>query len=55
VAANSLNLIERPLGARWLERARTSHSAEPMHADEYRLAPLALETWERLRAHPQFK
>jgi tRNA U34 5-methylaminomethyl-2-thiouridine-forming methyltransferase MnmC len=55
VAANSLALIERPLDARWLERARTSHSAEPLHANEYRIAPLALETWERLRAHPQFK
>jgi hypothetical protein len=55
VAANSLHLIERPLGARWLQRARTSHRAEPLHADEYRIAPLAPETWERLRAHPQFK
>lgn len=55
VAANSLALIERPLDARWLERARTSHSAEPLHADEYRIAPLAPETWERLCAHPQFK
>jgi hypothetical protein len=54
IATNSLALIERPLGARWLERARTSHSAEPLHTDEYRIAPLALETWERLRAHPQF-
>ncbi len=55
IAANSLDLIERPLGARWLERARTSHSAEPLHANEYRIAPLNPETWERLRAHPQFK
>lgn len=55
IAANSLELIERPLGARWLERARTSHSAEPLHANEYRIAPLAPETWERLRAHPQFQ
>jgi len=55
IAANSLALIERPLGARWLERARTSHSAEPLHANEYRIAPLIPQTWERLRAHPQFK
>ena len=55
IAANSMELIERPLGARWLERARTSHSAEPLHAHEYRIAPLAPETWERLRAHPQFQ
>ncbi len=55
IASNTLDLIERPLGARWLERARTSHSAEPLHDDEYRIAPLAPATWERLRAHPQFK
>lgn len=55
LAANSLALIERPLGARWLERARTSHSAEPLRTNEYRIAPLAPETWERLRAHPQFQ
>jgi tRNA U34 5-methylaminomethyl-2-thiouridine-forming methyltransferase MnmC len=55
LAANSLSLIERPLGARWLERARTSHSAEPLHGNEYRIAALTPETWERLRAHPQFK
>ncbi len=54
VAANTLTLIERPLGARWLERARTSHSAEPLQG-EYRIAPLTPETWSRLRAHPQFK
>lgn len=54
IAANSLELIERPLGARWLDRARTSHSAEPLHDDAYRIAPLAPETWARLRAHPQF-
>jgi tRNA U34 5-methylaminomethyl-2-thiouridine-forming methyltransferase MnmC len=54
LAANNLALIERPLGARWLERARTSHSAEPLHTNEYRIAPLAPETWARLRTHPQF-
>ena len=55
VATNDLALIERPLDARWLERARTSHSAEPLHTNEYRIAPLSSETWQRLRAHPQFK
>ena len=54
IAANHLELIERPLGARWLERARTSHSAEPLPTDEYRIAPLAPETWDKLRQHPQF-
>jgi tRNA U34 5-methylaminomethyl-2-thiouridine-forming methyltransferase MnmC len=54
IAANSRELIERPLAARWLERARTSHSAEPLHSGEYRIAPLTGDTWERLRRHPQF-
>ena len=31
------------------------HRAEPLHTNEYRIAPLAPETWERLRAHPQFQ
>lgn len=54
IASNSLKLIERPLAARWLERARTSHSAEPLHTDTYQITPLSPETWARLRAHPQF-
>ena len=54
IAANSLELIERPLGVRWLERARASHSAEPMRVSDYRIAPLTEDTWERLRRHPQF-
>jgi tRNA U34 5-methylaminomethyl-2-thiouridine-forming methyltransferase MnmC len=54
IAANDLALIEHPLNARWLQRARASHSAEPLHSDKYRIAPLAPETWERLRNHPQF-
>ena len=54
VAANTLDLIARPLDQRWLKRARASHSAEPLHGNTYQCAPLAPETWERLRAHPQF-
>jgi len=54
VAANTLDLIARPLDQRWLERARTSHSAEPLRGDIYQCAPLAPGTWEHLRRHPQF-
>ena len=54
IAANDLSLITEPLNARWLERARRSHSAEPMVETVYRTAPLSEETWERLCAHPQF-
>jgi hypothetical protein len=55
VAANDLSLITEPLNARWLERARRSHRAEPMREPVYRIAPLTAESWEKLQAHPQFK
>src|SRR2546428_6884165 len=55
VAANTLELIDRPLDRRWLERARRSHSAEPLCEPIYRQARLAPATWEGLRTHPQFR
>ena len=54
VAANRLDLLDEPLDRRWLERAKCSHSAEPLTGLVYRQAPLAPETWEQLRRHPQF-
>ena len=54
IAANLMSLIEQPLDQRWLDRARRSHSAEPMIESIYRIAPLSAESWERLQAHPQF-
>jgi len=35
-----LSLLTEPLDRRWLERARRSHSAEPMTEPVYRIAPL---------------
>ena len=55
IAANDLSLIVEPLDARWLMRARRSHSAEPMNEAVYRTAPLSEESWKRLEAHPQFQ
>ena len=55
VAANDLGLIAEPLDRRWLDRARRSHSAEPMKEPVYRVAPLTAESWRKLQAHPQFK
>jgi tRNA U34 5-methylaminomethyl-2-thiouridine-forming methyltransferase MnmC len=55
IAANTLNLIAAPLDHRWLERARHSHSAEPMAEAVYRRTPLAADSLEKLRAHPQFQ
>ena len=50
----TLSLIAEPLDRRWLDRARRSHSAEPMTEPVYRIAPLSAADWERLQAHPQF-
>ena len=55
IAANTLELIGEPLDRRWLERARRSHSAEPLWESVYRQARLALATWEGLQRHPQFR
>ena len=54
IAANDLRLIAEPLDARWLARARRSHSAEPMVEPVYRTAPLSETSWQKLAAHPQF-
>jgi len=55
VAANSLDLIAEPLNQRWLERAKRSHSAEPLVETAYRCAPASADTLRELCAHPQFK
>ena len=54
VAANRIDLLDEPLDRRWLERAKGSHSAEPLSEPVYRQMPLSPETWEKLRQHPQF-
>jgi tRNA U34 5-methylaminomethyl-2-thiouridine-forming methyltransferase MnmC len=54
IAANTLALIDEPLPATWLQRARKSKSAEPLWEPIYRQAHLTPETWEKLRHHPQF-
>ena len=55
IAANDLSLIAEPLDARWLARAKRSHSAEPMVEPIYHIAPLSAASWEKLSAHPQFQ
>ena len=55
LAANQPALLPVPLEARWLERARRSDAAEPLWEPVWSRAPLAPATWERLRAHPQFR
>jgi tRNA U34 5-methylaminomethyl-2-thiouridine-forming methyltransferase MnmC len=55
IAANSMSLIDEPLDGKWLERARRSTSAEPLWTPEYRQASMPVETWGRLKEHPQFQ
>ncbi len=54
IAANTMELIEEPLGKRWLERVRNSKSAEPMHQPVYEQRFISPDSWERLIKHPQF-
>ena len=54
LASNDLALLEQPLGAKWLERARVSGSAEPIWDDFYSQSPLTAETLQILERHPQF-
>jgi len=55
MAANRMDLLDEPLDRQWLERAKCSHSAEPLDGLVYRQAPLSPETWARLQQHPQFE
>ena len=55
VAANRIELLDEPLDRQWLERAKSSHSAEPLDGLVYRQAPLSPENWEHLQQHPQFR
>ncbi len=53
-AANTLALLDVPLDRHWLQRARRSDSAEPLHEPVYCQAPLTAGTWAGLQQHPQF-
>ena len=55
IAANTLSLIQEPLGLRWLERVKRSGSAEPLSEPVYRQAPLSAPALDALQKHPQFK
>lgn len=54
LAATVPELAGTLLGARWLDRARRSHAAEPLAGAAYRQAPLTAETLAALEGHPQF-
>ena len=55
IAANTLELIDEPLGRKWLQRARRSDCAEPLHEPVYKKARLSPERWEKLQNHLQFR
>jgi tRNA U34 5-methylaminomethyl-2-thiouridine-forming methyltransferase MnmC len=55
IAANTLDLIREPLDHRWLERARRSHSAEPLRQPVYSRAPLSAASICELLTHAQFQ
>ena len=56
VAANALELLERPLDRQWLEKkVYASTNAAPLRAGTgYTRGPISEEDFEKLRAHPQF-
>ncbi len=53
-AANTTNLLDEPLTIKWLLRVLKSGSAEPLWDGVYRQMPVSIETWEKLKNHPQF-
>ncbi|MEO6184234.1 MAG: methyltransferase, partial [Verrucomicrobiota bacterium] len=55
IAANTMTLLDEPLGKKWLERVRNSKSAEPMHQPIYEQKFITVDSWEHLTRHPQFR
>lgn len=55
IAANTPDLIRKPLDHRWLDRARRSHSAEPLREPVYSRAPLSPGSVSALLRHSQFR
>ena len=55
IAANQLELLDRPLDRSWLDKAQRSDGAEPLNDNVYRQAKLTAESLAALKAHPQFK
>lgn len=54
LAATHLELLDEPLGARWLERVRRSTKGAPL-CEGKPGGPISQEEWEALLAHPQFE
>lgn len=54
VASTSLQLLNEPLGADWLERVKISDNAEPLIEPVYEQKGIQASSWEALLNHPQF-
>ena len=54
IAANSLDLLEQPLGKEWLSRVHSSTNAAPLRGRNYERGPISPEDYALLLAHPQF-
>jgi len=54
IAANSMGLIERPLGCSWLKRVQASTNAAPLRSASYGRSPISTEDFESLKHLPQF-
>jgi tRNA U34 5-methylaminomethyl-2-thiouridine-forming methyltransferase MnmC len=54
IAANTMELLDEPLGKKWLDRVKNSKSAEPMREPVYEQKFISQQSWERLLTHPQF-
>ena len=55
VAANSLDLLERPLDRTWLARVRASTNAAPLRNGIYARGPISPEDYATLKDLPQFQ
>ena len=54
IASNQLDLLERPLTARWLERVRISGNAAPLRTASYSKSGISDQDLKILQALPQF-
>jgi tRNA U34 5-methylaminomethyl-2-thiouridine-forming methyltransferase MnmC len=54
IMSNRLELLDRPLDRKWLERVKISHNSAPIRGDDYVAEPIQNADLERLELHPQF-
>jgi hypothetical protein len=55
IASNSLEMLDRPLDRKWLERVRISRNSAPLRLANYAQATISPEDLKALEALPQFR